>query len=386
MSKGHNSKKLPQQKHAPVQRPLSYDELLERDNLPATEPTPKAVAERFRTFRMPISIPGLAKAGGEPPARISPSGDHWEIELSENAIPGQLAKPAQWVKPASLARGSKASGPLGSFKPPWASTVYHPKMNPAHHASPLRNRRSRRIAPQMQGVFGRDDRVTFRPDGYPNHCVGKLFVGNSARGFNSSGTATLVGSRTIITAGHMVPWGAAVWQALFIPGFFDGTSVDGPGVRSFVTDAFGYNDPVSKYDVAVMRLAQPLGDSLGYFGALWYDDALDDHPLWTLIGYPGSVGGGNRPSIQSGIPVLDRDSDGAGAMELEHHGDSTPGDSGGPLWGWWPYSGGIGPFIAGVEAGYEEYEVLWWTTDEDNIAAGGNSMLDLIRWARTNWV
>src|SRR5258706_5860319 len=199
--KRQSSKNRLQQEHAPVQSPLTYDELLERDNLPATEPMPKAVAERFRTFRMPISVAGLTKAGGEPPARISPSGDHWELELSEKAIPGQLAKPAQWVKPASLKRTSKASGPLGSFKPPWVSTVYHPKMNPAHHASLLRNRRGRRISPQMQGVFGRDDRVTFRPDGYPNHCVGKLFVGNSARGFNSTGTATLVGSRTIITAG-----------------------------------------------------------------------------------------------------------------------------------------------------------------------------------------
>jgi hypothetical protein len=89
--------------------------------------------------------------------------------------------------------------------------------------------------------------------------------------------------------------------------------------------------------------------------------------------------------MQIGIPVLDRDMNDDGAMELEHHGDSTPGDSGGPLWAWSPLDAGVGPFLAGVESGYEEEDFLWWSWDEDNIAAGGNSMLDLIRWARANW-
>lgn len=367
------------------EKPVFPDDLLRLENVPATKPLPKDLDERFRTRHAVISPTEHASITGKPDISLIAKGPSWELAFPSGTFLGLRVQSSKRVKPGSIAPKSKEFRLLGAFQPPWFGAVYHPKLAPPPRRRPLRRRKGRRAVPVTQGIFGSDDRVLFRPDGYPSHCVGKLFVGTGPDGFNSFGTATLVGSRTILTAGHMVPWGASFWQALFIPGFFDGSSVDGPGVQSFVTDAFGYDDSVSEYDIAVMRLSEPLGDQLGYFGALWYDDALDNAPLWTLIGYPGDVGGGARPSMQSGIPVLDRDMNDSGAMELEHHGDSTPGDSGGPLWGWWPYSGGIGPFIAGVNAGYEEYDFLWWSFDEDNIAAGGTSMLDLITWARTNW-
>lgn len=64
-------------------------------------------------------------------------------------------------------------------------------------------------------------------------------------------------------------------------------------------------------------------------------------------------------------------------MELEtDNGDVSAGDSGGPMFGWWS----DGPYVVGTLSG-EEIE----DSEENNIAAGGNALVDLIRWATTNW-
>jgi hypothetical protein len=87
-----------------------------------------------------------------------------------------------------------------------------------------------------------------------------------------------------------------------------------------------------------------------------------------------------RPSYQLGIAVLDNDVDGGG-MELEHHGDVTGGDSGGPFFGTWPdgYLYAIGT-VSGGEA------ITGGGQDEDNnICAGGQDLTDLINYWRTNW-
>ena len=42
-----------------------------------------------------------------------------------------------------------------------------------------------------------------------------------------------------------------------------------------------------------------------------------------------------RPSYERRIPVL-RDDENNGFSAIDHHGDSTGGDSGGPFWSFWP--------------------------------------------------
>ena len=98
------------------------------------------------------------------------------------------------------------------------------------------------------------------------------------------------------------------------------------------------------------------------------------------MGYPGAVAGGEQPSQQSGISFYDDDEDGD-AMELETgNGDVTGGDSGGPFFAWWDGA----PYIVGVCSGWEEE---WnWTSDEhNNIAAAGSPMVDLVKFAWSNW-
>jgi hypothetical protein len=166
----------------------------------------------------------------------------------------------------------------------------------------------------------------------------------------------------------------------FVPAYYDGASTLGTGVYSWVSDAHGYNDPVSAWDMAVLRLYTPLGNSYGYFGTKAYSSSWEGGNYWTLAGYPGAVAGANRPSRQMWWPVVDDDGDGA-ADKLEYYADSSPGDSGGPVFGFW----GGAPYAIGTDDGGERESFLWWTTEDDNVAAGGGALNSLVRWARTTW-
>lgn len=188
----------------------------------------------------------------------------------------------------------------------------------------------------------------------------------------------------MITAGHLVPWGDSPWWMRFVPAYYDGASLHGAGIESYVSDARGYDTggDVAGYDWALLRLYEPLGQWLGYFGYNGYNDGWNDTPYWSLIGYPGAIANARRPSFQGGITVGDTDSDSNGGEELESDtADITPGDSGGPLFGWW--SGD--PRIVGVVSGEEEYSFLGITFDQDNIMAAGSGFTSLCAWGRSNW-
>jgi len=196
----------------------------------------------------------------------------------------------------------------------------------------------------------------------------------------------------------MIPWGRPNITIRFVAGYIGGESMAGPGGQSWATDVSGYNAPKRQgFDLAVIRLAEPLGDWLGTFGTRTYDDDWEDDPRWTLVGYPGEIhvavesffppvitstkAEGEVPTRQFGISVEDDDSDGD-ALEIEHHGDSTDGNSGGPLFGHWPN----GPYAIGIESGGQTRTALGITIEENNVAAGGNAMVNLVRWARETWV
>lgn len=80
--------------------------------------------------------------------------------------------------------------------------------------------------------------------------------------------------------------------------------------------------------------------------------------------------------------MLDDDEDGD-AMEIEHHGDSSPGESGGPMFGFWSGS----PYAIGTTSGGETISggFLGIGNEDNNIEAGGSAMVDLIKWAQANW-
>jgi hypothetical protein len=66
-------------------------------------------------------------------------------------------------------------------------------------------------------------------------------------------------------------------------------------------------------------------------------------------------------------------------------GDASDGNSGGPLFGTWPE----GPYIIGVHSS-SEYRTIWTpfgdiVAENNNVAAGGSGMVDMIRNALADW-
>lgn len=260
-----------------------------------------------------------------------------------------------------------------AFRPDWTDVTYSPRGAPQREIASMRRFNGRPFEPL--DVFGSDDRSVFRDAAWPWGLVGRIF---NNRG--NGGSAVLVGDRIIITAGHVVPWSDGSWWMRFVPAYYDGLSLHGASVTSYVSDVYGY-DPagqVAGYDYAVCRLYEPLGSWLGYMGYNGYAESWNNQPYWSIIGYPGMVAGGMRPSYQNGITVWEVDNESNGGCELESQtADLSPGNSGGPMFGWW----GDDPRVVGVVSGAESDSA----SDRSNVMAGGPAMTNLIAWARTNW-
>lgn len=303
----------------------------------------------------------------------------WQIDVpvSPETMGARRGITMERERPEAILNKIDQNVRFSSFRPDWSDALFVPRYTAAPYRPVMKRFNGRRVTPLW--VFGQDNRQQFRDASWPWGLVGRVF---NNRG--ESGTGALVGDRIVITAGHMVPWGDSPWWMLFVPAYYDGQSLHGAGVQSYVSDARGYevHGHPTGYDWAVLRLYEPLGTSLGYFGYNGYSDSWNNQPWWDLVGYPGAIANAMRPSFQGQITIGDTDSDSNGGEELESDtADVTPGDSGGPLFGWW----GNDPRIVGVVSGEEEMTFLWWTWDKDNIMASGSGFTGMCAWGRTNW-
>lgn len=386
--------RAPSKKRAKSSPPLTPYQVLELDNIIKNRRPPKelqslksahsfTLPEQKRDFQLERVIHKVSLKNGM---------GAWRIDAKQKVIHGLPIQEIIRQKP-----GTEVQSPTLPLPPPeppeWADLIYHPKILPKTMRSHIRRKNGKRLNPHGF-IFGSDDRQTFFPSGYPWHCIGKLEVYNNPFSFRPSGVGTgaLVGPNTVLTASHMVPWDANPAMISFTPGYFNGVSTAGNWVASFVDGATAYDmsaDPAAAFDFAVLRLADRLGDSLGWLGVRSYDDDWNDLNVWTLVGYPGAVSS-EQPSFQGGISFHDDDEDSneyGEAMELEtQNGDSSSGDSGGPYLAQWP----DGPYIVGVDVGGEEEFVFnpfapWPFIDQNNVASAGPALLQLCRWARENW-
>ncbi len=185
----------------------------------------------------------------------------------------------------------------------------------------------------------------------------------------------------------MVPWGDSPWWMQFVPAYFDGTSLFGAGVESFVSDAKGYNisDVFIGYDYAILRLYEPLGTSLGYFGYNGYSDSWDNLPIWSNIGYPGDIDNAQEPAFQEGFSIGDTVGDGGGGEELETENcDLNHGNSGGPMFAWWN-NGTDSRVVAVVSSQLTNAQQPPFPSPDDNVFAGGDAFTNLCAWGRSNW-
>lgn len=361
--------------------PDRLERVVQRRCEPPAEEEPKEL-QFARAHRTVIVPPDAGEIESET-LRIEGLDDYRQIRLRSEGpfahhLPGREAL-REW--PERLCAEVNPRVGTESHRPGWIDGTFHPRIDPVGPQS-LRRFNGRTVRPLY--VFGPDDRRTYRDRSWPWGLMGRVFTSEG-----KSGSAALIGDRIIATAGHMVPWGQSGWWMRFVPAYYDGISLHGASVESYVSDARGYDvtGRPTGYDWAVCRLYNPLGSWLGYFGYNGFASSWEDDPYWTILGYPGAVASAQRPSYQTGISVFDIDGDSNGGKELETKGDVTPGNSGGPMFGWW--SGD--PRLVGVVSGEEEdwspgfWPWDWADVERGNVIAGGSGFTNLMAWGRTNW-
>ena len=314
------------------------------------------------------------------PERLEGHDNLWRVDLPAELTEGHLlGRAASREKADFFIKGTDRNPDFSSYRPEWVDAVPAPLLLGREALRPIRRFSGKRLTPSY--VYGNDDRQPYAHTSWPYGLVGKVY---NSDGFMGSGV--LIGDRIIATAGHLLPWNsiaAGSWWMRFIPAYYNGSSLFGSGVESYVSDCTGWDSggEVAGYDFAVCRLYEPLGNTLGYFGYNGYSSNWEDMSVWELLGYPSAVASGEQPSWQGSIAVIDDDGDSHGGLELEHNGDQTGGNSGGPLFSWWNGD----PRVVGVVSGQEEDYSFPASYDDMNVVAGGNGFVNMMAWGRANW-
>jgi V8-like Glu-specific endopeptidase len=232
-----------------------------------------------------------------------------------------------------------------------------------------------------------DRQVLTNEQTYPWRTVGKIFVGQNLN-FGSTiwvGSGVLVGPNLLLTASHVVPWDRGGWWMRFVPAFNTGVE---PFGFSYVEQCRGIRniDDVTGLDYVVCRLYTRLGDSVGWMGTYGSSgDSFYQNRGWTSVGYPVNTLGGQVPTVEDNIAIVDVDDESGGGKELESHVYSSGGWSGGPLWGF--LSAGADPRVVGVVSGREEeFDFFSFFTATHTVNAGGLHMVNLVKYGIANWV
>jgi V8-like Glu-specific endopeptidase len=305
----------------------------------------------------------------------------WRIDVpvSERLRGARAGRTLNRHPAANVNAGVDPAVSYASHRPDWIDSNPMPRLIVDKAARTLRRFDGRRGEPLW--VYD-NARYAFEDDSWPWGLVGRIF---NNRG--ESGSGTLIGDRLVVTAGHMVPWGDSPWWMQFVPAYFNGTSLFGAGVESYVSDASGYDisHTFIGYDYAILRLYEPLGTSLGYFGYNSYSDAWNNLPVWSNIGYPGDIDNAQEPAFQQGFTIGDDVGDGNGGDELETENcDLNHGNSGGPMFAWW--NNGTDPRVAAVVSSQlTNAQQPPFPSPDDNVFAGGDAFANLCAWGRSNW-
>lgn len=241
-------------------------------------------------------------------------------------------------------------------------------------------------------IIDGESRALVYPSSYPYTAVCKLYSSwqpSAGAGWVTTGEATgyLIGRSTMMTSGHVgPPTNGAAWQIKVIPACWNGQSVFGAGVVSYVRSYHSWNSDAGS-DIKICQLWDPLGDRVGWFGYRGYNSAWEDGDYWTMAGFPYDISLTSM-SYESAIAVRD-DDDGDDinvngttydTTQVESDADEASGVSGAPLWGWWD----DGPYAIGVHHGVEHDGTIFGT-ETLSCASGGAGFTQAAAWGRSSW-
>lgn len=227
-------------------------------------------------------------------------------------------------------------------------------------------------------VFSPDDRRTFADTAFPWCTVGR--VETSSGGWASG---TMVGPRHLLTCCHAIQWltsgpYVAGWIK-FMPSYFDGSTPFGTAWGTNIYWQQQVSGPTidgneARNDYVVVVLDRPMGSFSGWMGSRTYDDGWDGGNYWSHVGYPSDLAGGTRPTFQGGFALNGDDNEPATNQAIYHTADIWPGQSGGPMFGWW-----------GSEPWPRVVADQSWQNATTNGASGGSRLVDLIIRARADF-
>jgi V8-like Glu-specific endopeptidase len=324
---------------------------------------------RFLSTKGAPKVQALTEEGNRSILRVS------NFQVGHHALPPEIEATALaplGPKSSSFARALTSDGYLPdhlALTPGTPGALPDNLRTPPFHVS-RRLIRDGKNGNQATTVFPPENRAVFNDTSYPWGACGRV---DSPLG---QGSGAMVGPRHLLTVSHVVQWNSnntAGWVR-FRPGYFAPSAPFGDAWGTRVYFKQKVSGPTidwiegMNYYVCVV-LDRPIGNWTGWLGAKGYTDSWDGGAYWSHVGYPGDLTGGNRPTYQGGIAL-----DGAwwqldSHEAMAHRGDVWPGQSGGPLIGWWSN----GPHAVAVQSSQNSNE---------NNASGGQDMVDLIIKAR----